>query len=193
MIAIKSIFIKYLLPASSVLLAFSGSKSCGDECAENHYHSAYKYICPHICVVTFYSGPHFHKGLGAVSAVVHHSASFDYGSVRVHHRVQTYAVRLVPEEIRRVKRSESIRIFHLFKNLISADSTYIAYHVHIADGILRLAEEIDEIAGCLDVLGIFRDEPSVKPYRAAFLRNGISEFYPCLRSFIYCPLGVSAP
>ena len=109
------------------------------------------------------------------------------------HPVDPDAVVAGAEEVAQVGVFFDRRVDFRFQYLGGGNGAYIAVGIHIAQGDIRTAEVVEEIARRFYIAGVFGDRPAVVPDVAAFEGDFIAQLYSYRFGFFYGPDGVAAP
>lgn len=154
-------------------------------------------------VVAFDAAPHFEDELGAVAEVADHGTALYDAVIGVLDRVDADAVGTGAEEVAEVGIGKAVGAlgivgipgflnlgFHDFGSCYSADVTD---GFHVAQGNVRLAKVVDEVAGGFHVAGILGDGPAVVPDITAFAGDDIVEGDTDGPGFVNGPNGIAAP
>ena len=117
--------------------------------------------------------------------------------MRIEH-LALYLDRFVAEEIRSVHGlGPFLIVVLLLQDRRSSQRTsgagYITDLVHVSQRILRLAHVVDEVGSGFDILGIFRDYPSVEPYIRSLLRYDVIQHHTHLGCFLDRELCIAGP
>ena len=154
--------------------------------------------------------PHLKHGLVAVGGVVHQDGAFDDVDVGIEHVVEVGSLRVDPCGVARLfvhRRDGNVAeiitgidclgiVFltdHSFEHFGRADDGDVARLVHVADGDLRLAEEVDPVGGGAHIPGINGDYPAIEPAVGTFLGHHIFEVTPYFGSLVDGPGGIATP
>ena len=124
---------------------------------------------------------------------MHHCTALDNFAVRVLHGVNLYTLCSRSEEVAYIDAIFKVLVNLCFEYLRGCNGAHIADSVHISQGNIATAHKVDKVACSLDILGILRDYPTVKPYIATLIRNIVVERNTHIFSLLDSPHGIATP
>ena len=128
---------------------------------------------------------------------MHHGTTVDNLLVGIHRRIDHHAIGVLAKEIAQIHGLLQPRLYgrlrHVVHHLRGCDHAYITNRIHVANGILGLTHEVDEVGCSLGVLGVLGDHPAIKPHHATLIGYDVVQLHTNRLGLVDSPHRIATP